>query len=405
LTGTATHPHVAPVPLIADTKQLSDASQTLAQGPHVAVDTEFMRETTYWPKLCLIQAAGPKLEVLIDPLAPGLDLSPFLALMANQEVIKVFHAARQDLEIFLRLMGNLPKPIFDAQIGAMACGLGDSIAYDSLVHAMLGRRIDKTHRFTDWSRRPLSEAQLVYAMADVTHLRDLYPIMRERLAMKEREDWIREEHEALNDPDIYDLSPERAWLRLKLRKTNPDYVAVLQAGAAWRERTAQARDVPRGRVLKDDALQEIAEQRPRNAQAFERLRSVPRGFANSRAGQELIHCINVALAAPERPVVKRERTAPAPSAGSIVELLKVLLRAEAERHEVAPRLIASVADLEAIAASDEAQVPALSGWRRKIFGEQALALKHGKLALAVKDGAVSVERVASGASPARSRAE
>jgi ribonuclease D len=383
------------MPLISKTKDLAQAVEALAAQPYVAVDTEFMRETTYWPKLCLVQAAAPGVEALIDPLAPGLDLSPLLELMADAGVIKVFHAARQDLEIFLKLMGDLPGPVFDAQIGAMACGLGDSIAYDALVHGMLGRRIDKTHRFTDWSRRPLSEAQLAYALADVTHLRDLYPLMRERLAVGGREEWISEEHAALLDPDIYDLTPERAWRRLKLRKAAGDYLAVLRATAAWRERQAQMRDSPRGRILKDDAIQEIAEQRPRNAAAFERLRAVPKGFANSRAGQELIAAINAALADPERPTEKPPRAPPPPAGlGPTVELLKVLLRTEAERHDVAPRLIANAADLEAIAASDEADVPALRGWRRKLFGEQALALKRGKLALTLKDGRVCVEEVA-----------
>ncbi|MGE0045880.1 MAG: ribonuclease D [Hyphomonadaceae bacterium] len=378
--------------LITKTDDLAAASKALAAAPYAAVDTEFLRETTYWPKLCLVQAAAPGVEALIDPLAPGLDLSPFLDFMANPKTVKVFHAARQDLEIFLKLMGQLPAPIFDAQIAAMAMGLGDSIAYDGLVQAMLGQRIDKSSRFTDWSRRPLSDAQLSYALADVTHLRDIYPLMLERLSKGGREAWIVDEHAALVDPEIYDMTPENAWKRLKLRKGNQDYLAVLQTAAAWRERQAQSKDVPRGRILKDDALHEIAEQRPRNSQAFDRLRAVPKGFGNSRNGQELIGEIERVLSGANRAPVRVERAPPLPPGiGPTVELLKVLLRYEAEKHEVAPRLIASVADLELIAASDEADVAALKGWRREVFGEQALKLKHGKLALTLKRGQVAVE--------------
>jgi ribonuclease D len=380
--------------LIKDTNALAALSRSLAAQPYAAVDTEFLRETTYWPKLCLIQVAAPGVEAIIDPLAAELDLAPFLALLADPAVIKVFHAARQDLEIFLNLMGALPAPVFDAQIAAMAVGLGDSIAYDALVEALLNRRIDKSHRFTDWSRRPLSDAQLAYALADVTHLRDLYPGLRERLAADRREEWIAEEEAALIAPEAYDTSPENAWRRLKLRKHNADYVAALKAVAAWRELRAQERDVPRARILKDDALQELAEQRPRTAAAMERLRAVPKGFGNSRGGQDLVRAIDAALSAPDRGAIRIERPHPPPAGrGPMVELLKVLLRCEAERHGVAPRLIAAAADIEAIAASDTADVPALKGWRRRIFGERALALKHGKVGLFLKDGRVTVAEI------------
>lgn len=382
--------------LITDTAELTDACHALAAGPFVAVDTEFMRETTYWPRLCLIQAASPGAEALIDPLAPGLDLKPFLALMANKAILKVFHAARQDLEIFFNLMGELPAPIFDTQIGAMATGLGDSIAYDGLVQAVLKRRIDKSSRFTDWSRRPLSEAQLAYALADVTHLRDLYPIMAGDLAAKNRTHWLDEEHAAMTDPDNFDTTPENAWKRLKLRKVTPDYLLALQVAAEWRERQAQSRDTPRARVLKDEALYEIAEQRPRNADAFDRLRVVPRGFGRSRGGSELIAALETAFAKPDRPAFKHDRPPPAPSGiGPTSELLKVLLRLEAETNGVAPRLIANAADVEAIAASDTADVEALKGWRREIYGERALALKHGRIALTLKKGKVAIEELGS----------
>ncbi len=380
--------------VVTKTADLEELSNDLARRPFVAVDTEFMRETTYWPKLCLIQAAAEGVEAAIDPLAPGLDLAPFLALMKNAKVLKVFHAARQDLEIFLKLGEALPHPVFDTQIAAMACGYGDSIAYDALVQQMLKRRLDKSSRFTDWSRRPLSDAQLAYAVADVTHLRDLYPRMREKLEREQRLDWLDEEHAKLLDPDIYDTTPEKAWQRLKLRKTTADYVLGLQTAAAWRERQAQQRDVPRGRIVKDEALYEIAEHRPKVAADFDRMRAVPRGFGNSRGAQELLTALERAFSDPKRSVYKHDRPPPLPSSiGPTVELLKVLLRFEADRHQVAPRLIASASDVEAIAAADDADVEALRGWRRKVFGESALALKHGKIALKLENGKVAIDEL------------
>lgn len=380
--------------VITETESLRTVSAAFRERPFVAVDTEFLRESTYWPKLCLIQAAAEGVEAVIDPLAPGIDLTPFYEVLADPGVLKVFHAARQDLEIFYKAMGVMPAPVFDTQIGAMACGYGESIAYDALVAGELKRRIDKSHRFTDWSRRPLSPDQLAYALADVTHLRDLHPKLMGRLERTGRVAWVADELAGLVDPAIYDTEPENAWLRLKLRKTSGDYVLALQVAAAWRERTAQAKDVPRARVLKDDALYEIAEQRPRTVAAFDRLRAVPRGFGNSRGGQELAATLDAALANPERtaPVVERAAGA-APSAGPTIELLKVLLRTAAERHDVAARLIASSAEIEAIAMSDDADVPALSGWRRELFGENALALKKGKLALSLENGKVSVKAI------------
>lgn len=380
--------------VITEGGPLKEFCKALLEAPHVAVDTEFMRETTFWPKLCLIQAAAPGAEAVIDPiaLAPE-DLAPLWEVMAAPQVTKIFHAARQDLEIFYKLSGGvMPAPLFDSQIGAMACGLGDSIAYDALVQHFLKRRVDKSHRFTDWARRPLSEDQLTYALADVTHLRDLYPKMRDKLEGAGRLRWVDEEHAALTDPAIYDTEPENAWARLKVRRTTQDYLAALRAAAAWRDRQAQGRDVPRARILKDDAIYEIAEQRPRTAAAFEKLRAVPRGFGNSRMGQELAAALDAALtnAAEYAPVIERGPPPPS-SGGATVELLKVLLRHEAESAGVAPRLIASATDLELIASDDDADCRALKGWRREVFGERALALKHGRLALTLERGRVLVK--------------
>lgn len=381
--------------VITHTRDLESFCAAVASAPYLAVDTEFLRETTYWPKLCLIQAAAPGAEAVIDPLAEELDLSPFLALMRDPAMVKVFHAGRQDLEIFFKLMdGAMPVPVFDTQIAGMALGYGDSIAYDALVAAVLKRKVDKTSRFTDWSRRPLSEHQLVYALADATHLRDLYPLLHGKLEALGRLEWVADEMAALVDPGAYDLEPENAWRRLKLRKTNQEYLAALRAAAAWRERTAQSRNVPRARVLKDDALYEIAEQKVRRAEQFDRLRAVPKGFGGSRGAQELASALDAALDnAPDyAPELERPPSASGAS-GPTIELLKVLLRYEAERCDVASRLLANTSDLEAIAADDNAETPALQGWRRTVFGERALALKHGRIAMTLKRGRVHIVEV------------
>ena len=381
--------------MITTTAELTRACDALLQSDFVAVDTEFMRETVYWPALCLIQAAGHDTEIIIDPLAEGLDLEPFWELMADDRVMKVFHAARQDLEIFFHQgEGLIPAPLFDTQVGAMALGLGDSIAYDGLVRALLKRSIDKGPRFTDWSRRPLSDKQLKYAMADVTHLRDLYPIMREKLDRKGREDWLAEEMGILTRPATYELNPEEAWKRLKLRKMTPQWLAGLRCAAAWREREAQTRDMPRQRVMKDDALYEIAATAPTQASELQGLRAVPKGFERSRPAERLYEAMRAAMADPESYAPKVEKPAPPPSnVGPTVELLKVYLKLVAEEAGVATRLIATVPDLEKLAADPKADIPANKGWRREVFGEPAVRLMQGEIALALKDGRVVMQDV------------
>ncbi len=377
---------------IVSNAELADFCARLATEPFISVDTEFMRETTYWPKLCLIQAAGPDVAGNIDPLADGLDLTPFLDLLRDEAITKVFHACRQDVEIF-NILGAMPRPIFDTQVAGMAAGFGEQIAYDALVRQMLKIEIDKSSRFTDWARRPLSDAQLAYALADVTHLAQLYPKLRERLERNGRLAWVAEEMTALTDPIFYDVDPENAWRRLKPRKFNARYLAAFKSVAAWRERTAQTRDQPRGRILKDDAIDEVATQVPLDADALNRLRSVPKGFSGSRFGPDLIAALKEAMRDPEgyAPVIERPAP-PAQSQGAVVELLKVLLKARAEDAGVASKLIATVPDLEKIAQApdevgeDGAGVSALKGWRREVFGEDALRLKRGELAL-VLDGA------------------
>jgi ribonuclease D len=379
---------------ITTTAELATFCRRLHGEAFVAVDTEFMRETTFWPKLCLIQAAAPGVEAVIDPLAENLDLAPFLDVLRDTAIEKVFHAARQDVEIFHNL-GAIPKPLFDTQIAGMAAGFGEQIAYDALVRQMLKIDLDKSSRFTDWARRPLSDAQLTYALADVTHLASLYPMLRARLEEAGRIAWVTEEMAAMTDPALYDMDPEIAWRRLKPRRHTAKYLAVFRAVAAWRERTAQMRDQPRGRILKDDAIDELATQAPTSPADLERLRSVPKGFAGSKFGPDLLDAIRTALKDPEAyaPVIARAHASYSPAPGPVVELLKVLLKARAEDAGVASKLIATVSDLEKIANDDEADTPAVHGWRRDAFGEDALRLKRGELALVLDGSRVRVVEV------------
>lgn len=366
---------------ITNTDELISFCELISKAPFITVDTEFMRETTYWPKLCLIQAASADHAAIIDPLAKDLDLKPFLDVLANPNILKVFHACRQDIEIFYNL-GVLPAPVFDTQVAAMAAGYGDQVAYDSLVRQVLRVEIDKGSRFTDWSRRPLSEQQLTYALGDVTHLAKVYPKLKASLEKVGRFEWVSEEMKGLTDPSLYNTDPLDAWRRLRPRKNSSKYLAVFAQAAAWRERTAQERDQPRGRILKDEGIDEIATQLPTDPAAFDRMRSTPKGFGASKFGVELIEIIQAAIKEPEKFAPKMDKSAPPVQVpASVVELLKVLLRIRCEEEGVAPKLIATVAELEKIALDDNADVPSLQGWRRKVFGEDALRLKRGELAL------------------------
>ncbi len=376
--------------LISDTAALSAACDRLATHPFVTVDTEFLRETTYYPKLCLIQIASPDEAVLIDPLSPDLDLAPFFGLMVNENVVKVFHAARQDLEIVWLLGRVLPTPLFDTQVAAMVCGYGDSVGYEQLANDLAKARIDKSSRFTDWSRRPLTEAQLAYAESDVTHLRDIYLALKTDLDASGRESWVAEEMSVLTSPATYEVKPENAWQRLKGRIRKPRELPNLMEIAAWREREAQTRDVPRQRVLKDDALMDIVQRGPRSVEALAELRSVPNGFERSRNGAEVLAAIERAAALDPKTLPRLERERGRPTNAAVLDLLKVLLKAVADAERVAPKIIASSDDLDAIASDDLADVPALHGWRRGVFGEKALALKNGTLSLRIQRGKVVV---------------
>lgn len=376
--------------LITTTEALADACARLAAHDFVTVDTEFMRETTYYPKLCLIQLANADEGVLVDPLAPGLDLKPFFDLMADGRVVKVFHSARQDLEIVWNLGGLLPHPLFDTQVAAMVCGYGDSVSYEQLVNDLAKARVDKSSRFTDWSRRPLTEAQLAYALSDVTHLVKVYEALQAQLERTNRAGWLADEMAVLTSPETYRADPAEAWRRLAGRMRKPRELAVLMEVAAWREREAQERDVPRGRVLKDDAVIDVATSAPRSVEALGRLRSIPNGYERSRTGTEILAAVERGFARDLETVPELDRPSRRGSAGATVELLKVLLKAVAEAERVAPKIIATVDELEAIAEDDDADVPSLKGWRRGLFGEKALDLKSGKLGLSISRGRVVV---------------
>jgi ribonuclease D len=371
--------------IIDSTEALTQFCRRMTSARFVTVDTEFMRENTFWPHLCLVQVAGPEEAVAIDPLAEGMNLQPLYDLMQDPAVLKVFHAARQDVEIFYHQSGAVPAPLFDTQVAAMVCGFGEQAGYETLAVQIAKASIDKSSRFTDWARRPLTERQVQYALSDVTHLRVIYEKLSRRLAKSDRESWLVEEMAILNDPKTYAQMPEDAWRRIRTRTTNPRFLGHLKALAAWREAEAQRRDVPRSRVLRDEALLEIASHPPRDAGDLARVRGLSRNLAEGRQGSEILAAVASAeaLAADELPQVERE----APMSrglGPLIELLKVLLKMKCEANDVAQKLVASSADLERIASDDEADIPALHGWRRQIFGEDALALKHGRLALAAE---------------------
>lgn len=369
--------------MIETTAALADACKELAKSEFVTIDTEFLRETTFWPQLCLVQMASPTLEVLVDPMAKGIDLTPLFELMADANVVKVFHAARQDIEIIHHLGGLIPHPIFDTQVAAMVCGFGDSISYDQLVQKTKNVQIDKSSRFTDWGHRPLSEKQLDYALADVTHLRDVYLALKAQLEREGRSSWLKEEMDILEARETYDMHPDDAWLRLKSRLRKPTELAILKFVAAWREREARSRNVPRSRVLKDDAIFEIAQQQPKDAEALSRLRTIPKGWERSTSGAAIIETVNAALALPKADMPQAPRHSHSPEgSGAAVELLKVLLKLTADKHGVAAKVIANSDDLDKIASEGEkAEVQALSGWRRELFGEPALKLIRGEVAL------------------------
>jgi ribonuclease D len=377
------------IPIISTTDDLARICRQLSKSEFVAVDTEFMRQSTYWPNLCLIQIASPDTEAVIDPMSDGLDLAPFFALMANPDVIKVFHAARQDVEIIHNLAGIIPLPIFDTQIAAMVCGFGEAASYGALVKRLMRKNLDKSSRFTDWARRPLTDKQLHYALGDVTHLRGIYLKLKNRLETTGRASWLDEEMADLVDPDNYKTEPEDAWRRLKMRARSAQELAIMIEVAAWRERAAQSQNVPRSRVIKDDTIYDVLTQAPKTVEELAKLRTIHDGFARSARARELVEAVNKALARTPEELPPLEIAEPLPpSAIAVADLFRVLLKAVAARHDVAAKLIATTDELDKIALDDEANVTALQGWRRELFGEDALAIKAGRLAIAVEHGKI-----------------
>jgi len=373
-----------PTRLVTTSMELAELCARLATDGFVTVDTEFMRERTYWPELCVVQLGGTQDVAVVDAQAEGLDLSPLGHLLANPNVVKVFHAARQDVEIFLLKYGAVPTPMFDTQIAAMVAGYGDQASYDSLARGLAGAAIDKAHRFSDWSARPLSEAQVDYAAADVTHLRVIYQKLVEQLSREGRLDWVAAEMAALQDPAGYIQAPETAWEKLRPRTGNRRFLSILRAVAAWREREAQRINIPRQRLVKDETLLEIAATTPTNAAELARARGISEGFAKGKSGLSLVAAIAEARALPDAALPEMRENRPGPVASpALVALLKVLLAAKSEAHNVAPRLLANSDDLDRLATEAAPDVPALKGWRREVFGEAALALKAGRLALGV----------------------
>lgn len=379
---------------ITDSDALRAFCRRLAGSRFVTIDTEFLREKTYWPILCLVQLAGEDEAAAVDVMAPNLDCHPLYDLLLDKKILKVFHAARQDLEIFFRLVGGMPAPIFDTQVAAMVCGFGDQVGYETIVSELVGVRLDKASRFADWSQRPLSQKQLSYALDDVIHLRGVYATLERRLARTGRASWLAEEMAALTDPANYRMDPDEAWRRVKSRGGNKRFLALLKTVAAWREVEAQRRDVPRNRILRDDSLQDIAAHAPRDAAALARTRGLSKGFAEGKMGEGLLEAVRRGLALPDKEIpVRPRRDRLPPGIGPLTELLKVLLKQKCDEMHVASRLVASAEDLSRIAADDNADVPALRGWRRKLFGAEALDLKHGRIALYADGLQVKVRKI------------
>jgi ribonuclease D len=378
--------------LISDTKALNALCKALAMEAFVSVDTEFMRESTYWPDLCLIQIAGKEINGLIDPMAKDIDLKPFFDLMKNEDVLKVFHAARQDIEIMVHLSGTVPHPVFDTQIAAMVCGFGDQVSYEAIVRKLAKAQIDKSSRFTDWSRRPLTEKQLSYALSDVTHLRTVYEKLKIELDSTGREPWLAQEMDILTAIETYRTEPEDAWKRIKVRLKSKKQLAVLISVAGWRELEAQEKNVPRSRIVKDDAVAEIATQMPQTKEALGQLRAVPRGMGNSRLGDGLLKAVKDGLARdPDTlPHTNWGRDETSDSTQAAAEILKLALKIVCEREGLAPKLIANTSDIEAVAESDAADVPLMHGWRREVFGNVALELKHGRAMIGFKGGRAAI---------------
>jgi ribonuclease D len=380
--------------LITETNKLIDACERFSRDSFLAIDTEFMRERTYYPQLCLIQIAGKDEAVTVDALANEINLNPILDLMGNNQIIKVFHACRQDMEIFFNLNRRIPFPVFDTQIGAMVCGYGESVSYDKLVRQITGVQIDKSSRFTDWSHRPLSKQQLNYALSDVTHLRTVYESLLNQLEKNGRINWLNEEFQNVLSPQTYDIPLDQIWKRLKIKNGRPKFLILVRELCAFREKEAQNRNIPRNRVIRDDVLLDIAARSPRSSIDLAKVRSLSPQFAEGRLGKSILRVVAEASNIPESDAPQLEKlNKPKPQKPALIELLKVLLKHKSEDNNVAQKLIASTADLEAIAEDDNANVLALNGWRKDVFGDDALLLKSGKIALSATGDRIKVIQI------------
>lgn len=374
--------------LITSQNDLETFVSQCASQPFLTIDTEFLREKTYYPKLCLIQIGLPDgRAAAVDPLADGIDLEPVFALLRDKDILKIFHAGRQDLEIFYRLMDEVPAPFFDTQIAAMVCGFGDSVGYENLVRTLTGEGLDKAVQFTDWSRRPLSDRQLDYAIGDVTHLVRVYQKLLEALDKRGRTEWVLEEAAVLAAPETYQNLPENAWKRVKIKSNKPVVLAILKELAAWRETKAQTKDIPRPWVMRDETLADMAAQGPTTVDQLVKIRNMPKDAANGSTGAELLRIIKAAKASDSKTWPKKDKKKPLPpSVVATVELLKTQLRMVASQYEVAAKLIGSAEDLEMIAMGQHDQTHTMRGWRAEIFGNEAKALVNGDIAIGLKDG-------------------
>ncbi len=380
-----------PMTVLTSSDDVKAFCDTLKNQNFITVDTEFIREKTYFPKLCLIQISGPdKNAVAIDPLADDMDLEPVFELLADPKIIKVFHAARQDLEIFFKLTGKVVAPLFDSQIAAMVCGYGDSIGYENIVRHVTGGQIDKSSQFTDWARRPLSEKQINYALGDVTHLCDVYLSLKADLEKRGRTAWVREEKAILENPALYENDPYKCWERVKIRSPKAKTLCILKELAAWRELQAQKRDIPKNWVMKDDTLVDLANQAPKNRDQLEKIRGISKDIAKGRNGEKILKAIETALSSSKDTWPQpKKRMHLQPNTLVVIDILKMLLKIQSSEHAVAAKIIASANDIEAIALDDNADVSALKGWRREVFGEDALAIKHGKIAMGLKNDQIT----------------
>lgn len=377
--------------LLTRSEDVAAFCATASAAPFITLDTEFLRESTYWPKLCLIQIGIKDQAVAIDPLVEGMDLGPVWDLLANPKVLKVFHACKQDMELFLKVAGALPTPIFDTQVAAMMLGLGEQVGYDNLIQRVLGQQIDKTSQYSDWSLRPLDAQQISYALGDVTYLYEAYEKLLADLEARGRLAWVEEELVSLADPATYQVDPKKAWQRLKIRNRTKPFLAALYCLAAWRENFAQERDLPRSRVLKDETLVDLAMRRPKSADAMVKLRGIGEGLARGKTGAAILKTIRDAEGLPTDQIPKLPpKPEPSPGASARGELLRTLLKICADQEDIAPRALAATAELDALARDPKAQVKCVTGWRYELFGRRALELLAGELWLGLKEGNLAV---------------